>query len=135
MNPKDDPTSIGAILVKMGVVTEDELALAIEEQANASIEHLLGKLLVANGVCSMEQVEIALAAQQGMRSDEEHKQAVAIASIAMTRKQMVRVAGRKMISRGEEIAEKSGSGLYPAVAMKMNLVGGGKKDPGNGSSQ
>jgi hypothetical protein len=133
MNPKDDPTSIGSILVKMGVITEEDLSAAVEEQENLSVEHLLGKLLVANGVCSVEQIEVALAAQQGMRSEEEHKQAVAIASIAMTRKRMVRVAGQRMISRGEEIARKSSSGIYPAVAMKMNMVGGGKKDDGTAS--
>lgn len=132
MSPKDDPTSIGAILVKMGVITEDELSLAVEEQENSSIEHLLGKLLVANGLCSMEQIEVALAAQQGMRSEEEHRQAVAIASIAMVRKKSVRKAGQAMISRGEEIANKTSSGIYPAVAMKMNMVSGGKKD-GNGN--
>lgn len=134
MNPKDDPTSIGSILVTMGVISKEDLDAAVEEQENLSVEHLLGKLLVANGICSAEQIEIALAAQQGMRSEEEHKQAVAIASIAMARKRMVSKAGKQMTARSEEIAGKASSGLYPAVAMKMNLVGGKKgSDPGNGT--
>jgi len=135
MNPKDDPTSVGLILIKMGVITKEDLVAAIDEQDNSSIEYLLGKLLVANGVCSKEQVEIALAAQQGMRSNEDHKKAVAIASIATARKKMMRQAGQHMIERTDALAIKTGSDIYPVVVMKMNLVGGGKKgsDSGNGA--
>lgn len=131
MNPKDDPTSIGAILLKMGAISEAELAAAVDEQENLSIEHLLGKLLVANGVCSIEQVEVAVAAQRDMRSDDEHKQAVAIADIASARKKVVGVHQQRLIHRGEQVARKATTGTFPAVAMKMNVMGGGGDEGGN----
>lgn len=124
MSPKDDPTSIGAILVKMGAISEEELLAAVEEQSNLSIEHLLGKLLVANGICSAEQVEVAVAAQRDMRSEDEHKQAVAIADIASARKKVVHAARQRLIARGESVARKASTGTFPAVAMKMNVMGG-----------
>lgn len=123
MSPKDDPTSIGSILVKMGAISEEELQAAVEEQSNLSIEHLLGKLLVANGICSAEQVEVAVAAQRDMRSEDEHKQAVAIADIASARKKVVHAARQRLIARGEQVAHKAITGTFPAVAMKMNVMG------------
>ena len=124
MIPKDDPTSIGAILLKMGAITEAELKQAVDEQENLSIEHLLGKLLVANGICSSEQVEVAVAAQRDMRSEDEHKQAVAIADIGLARKKVVRTYQQQLIDRGERVAQKATTGTFPAVAMKMNVMGG-----------
>lgn len=124
MIPKDDPTSIGAILLKMGAITEAELKQAVDEQENLSIELLLGKLLIANGICSLEQVEVAIAAQRDMRSGNEHKKAVAIADIASARKKVVRTHRQQLIDRGERMAQKATTGTFPAVAMKMNVMGG-----------
>ena len=124
MISRDDPTSIGAILLKMGAITEAELKKAVDEQENLSIELLLGKLLVANGVCSLEQVEVAIAAQRDMRSGDEHKGAMAIADIASARKKVVHAERQQLIARGERVARKADTGTFPAVAMKMNVMGG-----------
>ena len=82
IDPKDDPTSIGSILVAMGVITMDQLLVAIEEQTSASKDVLLGKLLVASGFISHEQLEIALGAQEGLRSKKKVHRAHASATIA-----------------------------------------------------
>jgi hypothetical protein len=82
MRPKDDQTSLGNILVNMGLVSQDQLAEAVLEQQQTSIEVLMGKLLVADGVISEEQLQRALEIQQGLRSKHKYDRALAMSEVA-----------------------------------------------------
>jgi hypothetical protein len=115
----DDPTSLGCILVAMSAVTPDQLAEAVEQQERSSIEHLLGKLLVADGHCTNDQLEIALAAQEAMRSKDKRKQAMAVAEIAKHRKRGTNGARLRIIERSASIVKKATGQDHPAITPEM----------------
>jgi hypothetical protein len=66
-NPFDDVTSIGNLLIKMRVITREQLLLAVGRKANHD-DMLLGVLLKELGFCTDEQVAAALTLQAKMRS-------------------------------------------------------------------
>lgn len=85
MNPKDDSTSIGAILVSMGSITGDQLNEVVETQKQMREDTLLGVLLVHNELCSKEQLEAAIDVQVDMRSKNKPRRALAFANVALRR--------------------------------------------------
>lgn len=117
--PADDPTSIGAILIAMSAITPDQLAAAVEQQERSTLEHLLGKLLVADGHCSNDQLDIALAAQDAMRSKNKTKQALAVAEIAKQRKKGTNGARRRIIERSAAIVKKATGQNHQAITPEM----------------
>lgn len=117
--PSDDPTSLGCILIAMSAVTPDQLSEAVEQQRMSSIELLLGKLLVADGHCTGEQLEIALAAQEAMRSKDKRKQAMAVAEIATHRKRLANGARLRIIERSASIVKKATGQDHPAITAEM----------------
>lgn len=108
-DPKTDPTSLGAILVSMGTITQEELDMAVEMQERSSIERQLGNQLVVLDVCSNEQIDIALAAQEKMRKNP-HEHAVAVADIALARKKRVNGERQKLQESGERVIRKASTG-------------------------
>jgi hypothetical protein len=115
----DDPTSIGAILIAMSAITPEQLVEAVEQQERSTLEHLLGKLLVADGHCTSEQLDIALAAQEAMRSKDKKRQALAVAEIATVRKRGTNGARQRLIERSASIVRKATGQGHPAVAPEM----------------
>jgi hypothetical protein len=120
VDPKDDPTSLGAILVSMGTITDEDLSEAVEMLQRSSIERQIGNQLVVLDKCSTEQVDIALAAQEKMRSGK-HGQAVAVVDIALARKKCTNEARRGLIKQGEEMARRTASagGHHSVLASPM----------------
>ena len=104
---KDDATSIGAILVSMGTITEEDLHLAIHAQQNSSIEQLLGNQLVVMGLAKAGQVNLAMAAQKAMRSGS-YERSMAVVDIAIARKKRTCAERRQVNARGKEVARKTG---------------------------
>lgn len=104
-NPKDDPTSIGAILIATGVITADQLVGAVEEQERASIEILLGKLLVANGVISSAHLESALKVQKELRCKDKRRRALAQAEIAEQSTGAVIAMSTRLRQKSKEVKE------------------------------
>lgn len=87
MTPKDDETSLGAILLELDIITPQQLQAALDRQANSTIEQLLGMILVHDGACTKEEVELALSAQKSMRNgNRDVKKAVAVLDFAIHRK-------------------------------------------------
>lgn len=82
-NPKEDATSIGNILLEMGVITEDELREAAEVQKK-SPGILLGAHLVRMGVLSEYDLEKAIAHQE-MRRGHRSQAVQRIAAVAVQR--------------------------------------------------
>jgi len=118
MNPSEDPTSLGAVLLELGLVTQEQLNDVIEQQQHMREETMLGVLLVHNGVLTQSELEIALSAQQGMREENRTNQALAVANIAIGRHRR-----KTMLDRRERIAQKGAeivrsiSANYPAVSI------------------
>jgi hypothetical protein len=124
MNPTEDPTSIGAILMSMGAVTEAQIEEVIEEQRRLREDALLGRLLVAKGYCTQEQFEIAMAAQTSMRDGGKERRAMAVAdiSLARSRRRSVVMTRRRIIEKGQECVKKVTGEEYAAITPDM-LVG------------
>ena len=101
-SPADDPSSLDAILKTMGVITHDELARAIRLQQESSPEEQLGHILVSLGLCTQDQVHNALQAQNGMRSMDKNKQAMAVASLAEQLRNRTIAESHRIVERGKD---------------------------------
>lgn len=99
--PKNDPTSLGNILLEWEVVTKDQLDQALKEQETLRGDDLLGRLLVASGACSEDEINTAMSAQSSMRAAGKHKQAMAVADLALERSR------RDISNRRGRLEEKS----------------------------
>jgi len=112
--PEDDTTSVGRILVAMGLCTPGQVARVVELQKNSSSEDRIGIFLVAHGLISMEQLELALSAQEGLRSKAKHKRALAQASIAQQSGSSTMELADRVRGRAAEVRRKTGTD-FPAV--------------------
>lgn len=119
MSPADDPTSIGSILVAMGVITAEQLEIAVREQHTVRVDVLLGKLLLANGVISPHQLEVALQSQNDLRSKKKHKRAMAQSKIAEQSVGAVIALASKLRKSARETREKVTGTDYPAITAEM----------------
>ena len=82
LNPADDPTSIGCLLVSMGAVTDRQLHTAVDTQKTAEPDQLLGMVMVAESMITAEQLDEAVKMQKALRGRRKDKQALAQATIA-----------------------------------------------------
>jgi len=108
-------STLGEVLVKMGAITKKQLCNAVDEQEKSSLDSRLSNLLVANGTCTKEQIEIAQAARIGLSSGFKHEQAIAISDIASYRKRQVNKRREVAIDKANKITGQR----YPAVAVKL----------------
>lgn len=113
MGPADDPTSLGSILVSMGIISTEQLEQAAEEQRVASPDEMLGAILIANRLVTDKQLDIALSAQHGLRSSTKHAQAMANAEIAHTGVLRVMAMAARIRTKStqvrEDVRKKNGS--------------------------
>jgi hypothetical protein len=98
----EDMTNLGHILVDWDIITLDQLEIALEQQKTLRGDDLLGKLLVANGACSEDEVDTAMSAQASMRSAGKCEKAVAIADIAIARRRR-----QSIFDRSSALAQKA----------------------------
>lgn len=103
--PKDDPSSIGNILLKMGLVTKEQLDAVMNEQAHMREDLLMGNLMVAKGLITREQLEVALAAQQGMRKGGKSGQALAVAEVCLSHASNGRELRSRMLEKGATVEQ------------------------------
>lgn len=128
-DPNDDTQSysLGVILAKMMKVADHgEIVNVVEEQRRMSDEEVLGQILVARGLIDREQLEVALQAQQGLRSKNKHERAMAMARLS-------EVSGGKIIEFAEAIRKESiackrsqTGDAHPAITPEMLAEGGDK---------
>ena len=97
--PKTDSTSLGNILLKWQIITENQLVKALEQQETLRGDDLLGRLLVANGACTEDEIKTAVKAQTSLRSTNKSKQALAVADLALERRRR-----KSLFQRRERIA-------------------------------
>lgn len=113
----DIATALGTLLVKMGVLSESDLASAIALQETADEDALLGHQLVAHGVCTAEQIDVALKAQAQIRSADRSDAAMGVADIAAYRRHTTHHARRNLVLRAQEVVRKATGQGYPAIAV------------------
>lgn len=82
LNPADDPTSLGCLLVTMGAVTSNQLDTAVSVQRDAEPDQLLGMVMVAQSMITPEQLAEAVKMQKELRGRRKDKQAFAQAALA-----------------------------------------------------
>ena len=114
MNPKDDTTSIGSILLNMGVITREQLDVAVRTQRCLHTDTLLGVLLVHEGYCTKEELEEAIDTQISMRNGHKANRAIAFANFAM-RKSRDSGVYKCILERADSIARKVETGDFPNV--------------------
>jgi len=68
LSPENDPTSIGNILVDMGVITQEKLQ-KLGDEFRAQREEMFGQFLVRNAGISQDQLELALIKQKQLRGE------------------------------------------------------------------
>lgn len=121
MNPADDPTSIGAILMSMGAVTQEQIEEVLEEQRRLREDALLGRLLVARGYCTEEQFNIAIAAQKSMRNGDKERRALAVAniSLARARRHSVIETRKRVIEKGQAAVRSITGSAHQAITPAM----------------
>lgn len=118
---KGDPTSLGAILLEWEVISEEDLSRALKEQETLRGDDLLGRLLVASGACTEEEVNTAMSAQASMRATGKHKCAMAVADLALERRrrQSMVVRRNNLIEKGEQIRKSITGDQHPVIAPAM----------------
>lgn len=121
VGPRDDPTSLGNILLEWEIITEDQLDKALKEQEELRGDDLLGKLLIANGFVSEEEIQIAMSAQASMRESKKTKRAMAVADIAIERSRRKSMIMRRcdLLEKAERINKSITRDDYPAVQSPM----------------
>jgi hypothetical protein len=125
MRSTEDPTSIGAILLNMGAVTEEQLEETIEEQQRLREDALLGRLLVARGYCTQDQFDIAMAAQKSMRDGGKASRALAVAdiSLARSRRKSLLATRKRVIEKGQACVKHITGSQHVAITPTMLASG------------
>lgn len=119
--PKDDPTSLGNILLEWEVIEKEDLERALREQETLRGDDLLGRLLVASGACSDDEVNAAMSAQASMRAVGRHKSAMAVADLALERARRASMVIRRnnLIAQGERLTKSITGDAHPAITPAM----------------
>lgn len=109
-----DPTTLGAILVTMGVLSPEQLDEAVEAQENSSIDRQLGNQLVVMRFCDLGQVEEALQTQERMRKNG-HSKALAVADIALARQKKLDAMTEEVLERSARVVRSATGQDHPAI--------------------
>jgi hypothetical protein len=120
MSPKDDDTSLGYILHELGVISKEQLDSALEKQRDSTIEQLLGMVLVHEGYCKKDDIEMALSAQKSLRNGSNRKdvrKALAAMDFAITKKKSNGSRLSTIRKAAEFYRHRTGQG-FPAVLVK-----------------
>lgn len=111
----DDTTTVGAVLLAMGLITPGQLAAIVEEQNKSSVDELIGALMVKNRMISSEQLEMALSAQSGLRSKKKHTRAMAVGEIA-------KQSNGRVIALASTIREKSSAARRKVTGSEFKAI-------------
>lgn len=122
---KEDPTSLGNVLLELEIVTREQLDQALEDQQTLRGDDLLGRLLIANGACTEEEITMAMSAQASLRSKKGKREcAMAVADLALERRRRKSVIIRRenLIKKGEQVRRSltrtDTPGAIPAMLAK-----------------
>jgi hypothetical protein len=102
--PEEDPTSIGNILVSMGLLTEEKLAELVED-FKASKEELLGQFIVRRTELTEHQIEVAWLRQKRLRGKTNEAVVVRLMEISRTTNERI-VNGADQLMMAAKVALK-----------------------------
>jgi hypothetical protein len=119
--PNEDPTSLGNILIEWEVITKDQLNHALKEQEHLRGDDLLGRLLIASGACTEDEVGAAMSAQSSMRASGKYKCAMAVADLAIERRRRESLVIRRnnIIEKAEQVRKSITGDQHPAITTAM----------------
>jgi|WetSurMetagenome_2_1015567.scaffolds.fasta_scaffold1228703_1 hypothetical protein len=117
-------TTIGEILVSMGVLTEKQRSTAMDYQRLHTKSQTFGEVLVQLGYCTLEEIDVALGFQKKLRSEKPQERAVATYDVAKLSKEKVGEARRQLIATGRAIIEKAGTSDIPTPVLGVPIIGG-----------
>jgi hypothetical protein len=123
-------STLGEILVRMKVVTVEQLEEVLEMQHRLSPEEMLGQLLVAQGLIDNEQLQVALDAQKGLRSKDRTKRAMAMSQLAQASGLKVVDLVSRIEASSRECLRAYGREREPAAVMTKTTMHG--HNGGNG---
>lgn len=103
----DDSTSLGTILLTMGVVTSEQLRAAIAVQESTEPDMQLGNQLVVMQACNREQLDEAIVTQRRLRSGLPHEKALAGVDITLARRRETGVVRRRALACTARIIRKT----------------------------
>ena len=113
---RGDSSSIGAILVDMGVISQEQLDDALAELDQLEEDELVGKLLLASGLCAKDQLEVAQSAQMSLRCGKKADQAMAVADLALSRKRRS-TRDERIVTTGGKVAVKVSTNEFPVIGV------------------
>lgn len=122
MTNERDPTSIGSILLHMGLITDEQLWDALLFQKTAVLKQPLGDILVDCGYCTRATLDMAAEAQLGLRSEKKVDKAAAVATVAQARKGVQQAAVQTIVQRGRDLVEKLGDDFTPTPVFTVVLA-------------
>jgi hypothetical protein len=130
MSPQEDASSIGNILLAMGIISEAQLWDVLVEQHKLREDQLLGKLLVASGVISAAQLTDAMELQKVMRSSKKRQAALAQADLAIARhrRHSLVAARERIIATSHKIAQETRCAAGDDHPVVLPLLAEGTED-------
>ncbi len=102
-----DDSSIGVILLAMGLIDQDQLQNALSAQRKEREQHRLGSLLQDMGAVSLDDIELAIKVQEGSRSKKHGERAIAAATVAQQRRKHASRASKRLTERTKEFVRKT----------------------------
>lgn len=111
----NDSTSLGSILVQMGMITEEQLAEIVQLQDRASIDLLIGRLAIAEALITPDQLEEALSAQAGLRSKSRSRRALAQVKIVELSAVVIKRTATSLKVQAVAMRRARASGGYAAA--------------------
>lgn len=118
---EDGRTSLGNVMLLLDLITEDQLK-AVQELVDDDPEMIIGKVLVAQGVITDEELEVAMSAQAGLRSSKRRHRASVEMEIAKVKTSKVAILATKVADQGKALVQKARTGEYPHIAAKLLKV-------------
>jgi hypothetical protein len=122
MSPKEDETSLGSVLLELGLIKQEDLDRAVNYQQNSSMEQMLGAVLVLLGACSKEEIEYALSAQKGMRESKKRgRQILAMMALdaAIQRKRFNRDQASEVVAKAERFIRHTSGTEHIAITPEL----------------
>jgi len=124
MDPKNDPTSLGAILLALDLIDDEQLQDAIDKQKKLRDETVLGLILVNDNIITSSQLDMALSAQESMRSNGKHGLAMGVADIALRRRRRASVIQKRerLVEKSQQVAQacrRITGNEHPAITANM----------------
>lgn len=117
-------TTLGELLVVLGVITYEQRHVAGEAQRMSSRPMTFGEILVALNFCSQEQVDEAAELQGRLRSKQARERAEATHDVALRSKEVLGTARKQLVAAGKAIIQKIGTDDIPTPMLGTSILGG-----------